>query len=54
MGNEMEILQANYWEHLKYAKELAEIYGTKHPKYIKAERATNDIINELNEAKDEN
>lgn len=47
----LELLQANYWEHFKYAKELAMYLDINHPKRVKIEKATNNMIEEINELK---
>ncbi len=38
-----EILNASYWEHFKFAKELALILPIEHPKRIKIESEVNKI-----------
>lgn len=42
-----EILTTSYWEHFKYAKDLAMMLPLGHPKRVKAEQAVNDIQSEL-------
>ena len=44
---EIEILEASYWEHFKYAKDMALILPLKHPKRVKVENELNDMINRL-------
>lgn len=38
-----EILKANYWEHFKFAKELALIYPIDHPKRRRIEKHIQEI-----------
>jgi hypothetical protein len=42
-----EILLASYWEHFKYAKELAMYLSIDNPKRIKIEKAVNEISEQL-------
>jgi len=44
-----EILEANYFENLKWAKELALYLPKDHPKRIKVEKAINDHIKARND-----
>ena len=39
-----KILEANYFEHLKWAKELGMYLPKDHPKRIKAEKAINEHV----------
>lgn len=43
-----EILEASYWEHYKFAKELAMFLPISHPKRLKIEREMNSILEKLN------
>ncbi len=43
-----EITLASYFEHLKYAKELALFLPLRHPKRIKVDKAINEMIVKLN------
>lgn len=43
----LEILNGSYWEHFKYAKELALIYPLNHPKRVKIEKEVNIILEQL-------
>jgi hypothetical protein len=45
----MEILQGNYWEHFKFAKDLALILPLNHPKRIALEKELNEMIIKINE-----
>jgi hypothetical protein len=47
LNNELEILTASYWEHFKYAKELAQYLELNHPKRIKIEAELNKILKEI-------
>lgn len=49
MKNELEILNASYWEHFKYAKELAGYLELKHPKRIKAEDEMNKMLKRIHQ-----
>jgi len=44
----IEILQANYWEHFKFAKELAGFLDLNHPKRLKIEAEMNKLLSEIN------
>ncbi len=44
----LEILQYNYWEHFKIAKDLALILPLNHPKRILIEKELNNIQKEIN------
>ncbi len=50
-ANKLEILEYNYWEHFKCAKDLALILPLRHPKRLKIEQELNKMIKELNEVK---
>lgn len=43
----LEILNSSYWEHFKFAKELALILPIDHPKRIKIEKEVNKISEEI-------
>ena len=43
-NHKLEILNYSYWEHFKYAKDLALILLLKHPKRVRLERELNDMI----------
>lgn len=52
----LEIINSSYWEHFKFAQELAGYLDLNHPKRIKVEAELNkmlDKIRELNSAKNE-
>jgi hypothetical protein len=49
MSNKAEILQASYWEHFKFAKELAMYLPLNHYKRVKIEAEINKIQKQLNE-----
>lgn len=50
----LEILEYNYWEHFKYAKDLALILPLKHPKRVMLEKKLNEMVVEINQLKDRN
>jgi len=43
----IEILNSSYWEHFKFAKELAGYLPLDHPKRIKVEQEINEILTVL-------
>ena len=45
----LQILNANYWEHFKCAKELAGFLPLNHPKRVRVESELNKMILEINE-----
>lgn len=47
MATSNEILQANYLEHYKFAKDLAQIYPVGHPRRVRIEKAMNEMIEKL-------
>ena len=49
---ELEILNTSYWEHFKYAKELAGYLDLKHPKRLRAEDAMNKMLKRIHELND--
>lgn len=51
MNIKLEILNASYWEHFKYAKDLALIYPLKHPKRLKIEKEINIILEQIKDLK---
>jgi len=51
---ELEILEYNYWEHFKFAKDLALILPLKHPKRIQLQNELNKMIERINKLKDNN
>jgi len=48
MNTDQQIIQANYWENFKFAKELALIYPIDHPKRVKVEKELNEMAEKLN------
>lgn len=48
---QLEILNASYWEHFKYAKDLALIYPIDNPKRIKVEKEINLILEKIKQLK---
>lgn len=47
----LNIMQLNYWEHFKYAKDLALVYHPSHPKRIQVEKILNSLITKINKLK---
>lgn len=45
----LEILNSNYWEHFKFAKDLAGFLPFDHPRRIRIERKLNEMIKEIQE-----
>ena len=48
---ELEILNYNYWEHFKFAKDIALILPITHPKRIRMERELNELIDRIHKLK---
>jgi hypothetical protein len=46
MTNEIEL--ANYWEHFKYAKDLAMVYPKDNPTRLRIEKALSELQVKLN------
>jgi hypothetical protein len=44
----LEILESSYWEHYKYAKDMAMYLPLDHPKRKLLEKELNEMISELN------
>lgn len=44
----LEILEANYWEHYKYAKDISYIFSVSHPKRVQMEETLRIMISEIN------
>lgn len=47
----IEILEANYWEHYKFAKELAMFLPVEDPKRMKLEKEMSDMLIQINKIK---
>lgn len=47
LENKLTILNSNYWEHFKFAKELAGYLNFYHPKRRKIEDKLNEMIEEI-------
>ena len=47
--NKLEILNSNYWEHFKFAKDLAGYLNFDHPKRIKIEKLLNEMVDEIHQ-----
>ena len=48
MNIELEILQASYWEHFKFAKDLSLYLPIDDKKRINIEKEMNDLITKIN------
>ena len=48
---QLEILEGNYWEHFKYAKDLALIFPVDDAKRRKIEIEMNSMLTKINEIK---
>lgn len=48
----IEIHNANYWETMKYEKELAQIYGANHPKRLRLAEESNKILEKIKKLKE--
>lgn len=53
-NNEIEILEYSYWEHFRFAKDIALILPIEHPKRKKVEDELNKLQKRLQELKDKN
>ena len=51
---ELEILSANYWEHFKFAKDLALILPSDHPKRVRLALELNEMVEKMNQIKKDN
>jgi hypothetical protein len=51
MEHKLVILEYNYWEHFKYAKDIAMVLPHGHPTRISLETKLNEYIKEINELK---
>lgn len=51
--NKLEILDANYWENWKFAKDLQMFYPVDHPKRKALEKELNEMLTEINKIKNE-
>jgi hypothetical protein len=47
----LQILEANYWEHYKHAKDLSFIFPIDHPKRLLLESNLNNMIEQINKLK---
>lgn len=51
---ELQILEFSYWEHFRFAKDIALILPIEHPKRKKVEEELNNLQKRLQELKDKN
>ena len=47
LKHKLEILNSNYWEHFKFAKDLAGYLEFDHPKRKKIEKLLNEMVDEI-------
>jgi hypothetical protein len=47
INKKVELLEASYWEHYKFAKDLSFIYPIDNPKRLKIESEVNKIRQEI-------
>ena len=47
----LEILEANYWEHYKFLKDISMFYEINHPKRVALEKEISLMIQEINRLK---
>lgn len=45
----LEILNSNYWEHFKFAKDLAGFLPFDHPKRRRIEEKLNEMVDEIHQ-----
>ena len=50
---ELEILSYSYWEHFKFAKDIALILPSTHPKRVDLQEKLNEMSARMNEIKKE-
>lgn len=46
---EKEILLCNYWEHIKFEKDLAFVLGSDHPRCLALRKLANEMSEKLHE-----
>lgn len=51
MEHKLIILEYNYWEHFKYAKDIALCLPHTHPIRVSVETKLNEYVKEINELK---
>lgn len=49
LQNKLEILNSNYWEHFKFAKDLAGFLAHDHPRRRRIEEKLNEMVDEIQE-----
>lgn len=49
----LQILEANYWEHFKFAKDISFFLPLDHPTRLKLELELSKMIQEINQIKSE-
>lgn len=48
---ELQILEYNYWEHFKHAKDLAMVLPVGHPKRLEVEKHLNELQEKISKMK---
>lgn len=54
MKTNLEILEANYWEHFKMAKDMSLYLPVNNPKRKEIEKVMNEMITKINNSKKQN
>jgi len=49
LTHKLEILNSNYWEHFKFAKDLAGFLPYDHPRRRRIEEKLNEMVDEIHE-----
>jgi len=49
--NKLEILEGNYWEHFKHAKDLALFLPVNHPKRKLLDKTLSEMVEKIHELK---
>lgn len=47
LKHKLEILNSNYWEHFKFAKDLAGFLDHDHPRRVRIEEKLNEMVDEI-------
>lgn len=53
LQQKLDILNLNYWEHFKFAKDLAQALGPTNPRYQHMEKSVNNILADISKVKKE-
>ena len=52
-ANKLEILEANYWEHYKFLKDVSMFLPLDDPKRVNLEKELSNMLKQINEIKNE-